>query len=175
MVKVKTVVLGERPPEVEAYLKRRHALGQDMFDEIWEGVYHVAPMAHPWHGYLDNVLAELLGPYTRQGGLVGTGPFNLGEADDFRVPDRAYNRALPSEVYVPTAEIVVEVVSRDDETWEKFDFYARRDVDEICTAEPVEGRLRWWRLAGKNHVETDASELLAVTVAELDALIDWPH
>lgn len=52
---------------------------------MWEGVYHAAPASHAWHGYLDNVLAELLGPYARRAGLVGTGPFNLGEADDYRV------------------------------------------------------------------------------------------
>src|SRR5712692_10522064 len=65
-----------------------------MFDEVWEGAYHLAPMAHAWHGYLDNVLAELLGPYARRAGLIGTGPFNLGEPDDFRVPDRGYHRTL---------------------------------------------------------------------------------
>jgi Uma2 family endonuclease len=175
MAGVKTVLLGERPPEVEAFLQRRHALGQDMFDEIWEGVYHVAPMAHPWHGYLDNVLAELLGPYARRAGMVGTGPFNLGEAEDFRVSDRGYHRSLPSEVYVPTAAIVVEVVSPDDETWDKFDFYGRHHVEEICTAQPAEARLRWFRLDGQTYVEDKGSDLLGVTIADLVARIDWPH
>jgi hypothetical protein len=132
-------------------------------------------MAHPWHGYLDNVLAVLLGPYASRAGLVGTGPFNLGEPNDYRVPDRGYHRTLPSQVYVPTAAVVVEVVSRDDETWEKFDFYARHHVDEICTAEPTERRLRWFRLIGQAYVDTDASELLGVTVADLVARIDWPR
>lgn len=60
--RVKTVLVGERPLELEAYLERRHALGQDRFDEIWEGTYHVAPMAHPWHGYVDSQIGELLAP-----------------------------------------------------------------------------------------------------------------
>jgi hypothetical protein len=58
---LRTVVLGQPPVEVEAFLERRRALGQDRFDEVWEGVHHVAPASHAWHGYLDNVLAELLG------------------------------------------------------------------------------------------------------------------
>jgi hypothetical protein len=172
---VKTVVLGERPPEIEAFLSRRRALGQDLFDEVWEGVYHVVQAPHAWHGYLDNVLAELLGPYARASHLVGTGPLNLGRQDDYRVPDRGYHRILPSEVWVPTAAIIVEVVSADDETWDKFDFYARHQVDEICTADPAERRLRWFTLSGLAYKETDTSTLLGVEISDLVAQIEWPR
>ncbi|HUR22325.1 MAG TPA: Uma2 family endonuclease [Acidimicrobiales bacterium] len=172
---MRTVVVGQRPAEFEALLARRRALGQDIFDEMWEGVYHVAPASHAWHGYLDNVLAELLGPYARRCGLVGTGPFNLGEADDYRVPDRGYHRELPTGVWIATAAIVVEVISPDDETWEKFDFYARHGVDEICTAEPVGGELRWFTLAASAYEETGTSALLGVTAADITARIEWPH
>jgi Uma2 family endonuclease len=171
---MKTVVLGERPAELEALLARRRALGQDLFDEVWEGVYHMAPASHPWHGYVDNVLAELLGPLARAAGLVGTGPFNLGEPDDYRVPDRGYHRSLPSTVWVPTAALVVEVISPDDETWEKFDFYGRHGVEEIGVADPHERLLRWFDLAGERYEETDISRLLGITTAELSSRIDWP-
>jgi hypothetical protein len=43
---MKTVVLGPLSPEFEAILARRHALGHDLFDEIWEGEYHMAPAAY---------------------------------------------------------------------------------------------------------------------------------
>jgi len=174
MALVKTVVLGQRPVEVEAFLDRRRARGQDLFDEVWEGAYHVAPASHLWHGYLDNVLAELLGPLARAAGLVGTGPFNLGDADDYRVPDRGYHRSLPSAVWVPTAAIVVEVISPDDETWAKFAFYATHDVDEICTADPVAGQIRWFVRAGAAYAEVESSGLLAVTVTDLAGRIQWP-
>jgi hypothetical protein len=38
---VRTVVLGPRRPELEALLERRRALGQDLFDEVWAGDYHM--------------------------------------------------------------------------------------------------------------------------------------
>jgi Uma2 family endonuclease len=171
---VKTVLLGQRPPEIEAFLARRRALGQDLFDEVWEGTYHVAPASHPWHGYIDNVVAELLGPYARAAGLVGTGPFNLGEEEDYRVPDRGYHRSLPSSTWVPTAAIVVEVISPDDETWGKFDFYAHRHVDEICTADPFARQVRWFTLGGAGYQETPESALLGLTVVDLASRIDWP-
>jgi Uma2 family endonuclease len=168
------VVLGPRPPEIEAFLERRRALGQDGHDEVWDGAYHVAPMTHVWHGYLGALLAELLGPYARAAGLVGTDPFNLGDSNDFRVPDRAFHRQLPSAVWIPTAAIVVEVVSPDDETWAKFDFYARHRVDEVCVADPLTRELRWFALAGTAYEETDASGLLGVSLAELVRQIEWP-
>jgi Uma2 family endonuclease len=171
---VKTVVLGEPPPEITAFLARRRALGQDRFDEVWEGDYHVVPGPHPWHGYVDKALGSLLDPLAVTAGLVATGQFNLGEKDDFRVPDGGYHRTLPSDMFVPTAAIVVEIVSPGDETWEKFDFYARRGVDEIVVADPRAREVRWFRLAGTAYEETGASALLGVTAADLVARIDWP-
>jgi len=40
----------------------------------------VALASHAWRGYVDDVLAELLGPMARAAGLVGTGAFNLGSS-----------------------------------------------------------------------------------------------
>jgi hypothetical protein len=34
---MRTVVLGTRPDELEALIARRHALGFDDHDEVWEG------------------------------------------------------------------------------------------------------------------------------------------
>jgi Uma2 family endonuclease len=172
---VRTVAPGAQSAETAAFLDRRHALGQDLLDEVWGGVYHVAPASHAWHGYLDNVIAELLGPYARRAGLVGTGPFNLGCPDDYRVPDRGCHRTLPSAVWLDTAAVVVEVVSPDDETWAKFDFYFAHDVEEICIADPIERRLRWFSRADNGYQEADKSQLLEVTVADLSASIDWPR
>lgn len=46
-----TLVLGPTPPELTGFLERRRSMGQDRFDEVWEGVYHVAPAPNAWHGY----------------------------------------------------------------------------------------------------------------------------
>jgi Uma2 family endonuclease len=171
---VKTVVLGPRPPEIEAFLARRRALDQDRNDEVWEGDYHVVPAPHPWQAYIDRTLAVLLAPLARTAGLVGLSEFNLGEQDDFRVPDGGYVRGIPNEVFVPTAAVVVEVLSPHDATWDKFGFFARHGVEELCIGDPWARRVRWFRLAGDTYVETDCSDLLGVTGADLEAQIDWP-
>ncbi len=75
---------------------------------------------------------------------------------------------------MPTAALVVEVVSPDDETYEKFGFYAAHGVEEIIVADPHEQSVRCFRRDGDGYVEADASELLGVRAAELAEAIDWP-
>ena len=171
---MKTVVLGPRPRELEGLIQRRRALGIDTFDEVWEGSYHMAPAAHPAHGYVGTQLAVLLAPFASAAGLIGTDPFNLGDPDDYRVPDRGYHRGLPTTTWVPTAAVVVEVVSPDDETYEKFAFYAAHGVDELIVADPSVRTVTCWALDGAAYRQTDRSALLAVTAAELETSLAWP-
>lgn len=171
---MKTVVLGPPPVELTEFLQRRHARGQDLFDEVWEGAYHVAPAPHSAHGIVDDELAVLLRPAADATGLVGSGPFNLGEPGDYRVPDRGYHRGTPNQVFVDTAAVVVEVLSPDDETFAKFDFYARHGVEELLVADPQSRTVRCWRPGAGGYRETGRSELLGVNAAELAARIRWP-
>lgn len=97
-----------------------------------------ARAARRTHGYLDDQVARLLGPYADKAGLVGTGPFDLGEPEGYRLPVRGYNRGFsfdPALVYFPTATVVVEILSPDDETFEKLPFYAAHGVDEVLVVE----------------------------------------
>lgn len=171
---MKTVVLGARPQELEDFIRRRQTLGLDRFDEVWEGIYHVAPAAHPSHGYIDHALAVLLDPYATAAGLVATGPFNLGEPDDYRVPDHGYHRHLPADVWVESAAVVVEVVSPDDETYAKFDFYAAHGVEELIIADPSNQSIRCYERRGDHYIEASASTVLGVGADTLTAGIDWP-
>ncbi len=171
---VRTVVLGPPPAEISALIARRHALGLDTHDEVWEGEYHMAPAADVAHGWVDQQLAQLLAPLAAAAGLVATGPFNLGSPDDFRVPDRALHRGRPTGAFLPTAALVVEILSPHDETWEKFGFYAAHGVDEILVASPADRSLSWWVLDGARYVAADPSTLLGPESAGLADRIDWP-
>ncbi len=75
------------PPVVEDWLERRRALGEDRFDEVWEGEYHVAPWPRGVHGRVENELALALRPLAKVAGLVGSGGCNIGTPDDYRAPD----------------------------------------------------------------------------------------
>jgi Uma2 family endonuclease len=170
---VRTVVLGPRPPELDALLERRRALGQDLYDEVWAGDYHLVPEPSPVQAYVEHQLAELLRPLEHRAKLIETGPFNLGTPDDYRVPDRALHRARPATTFVPTAAVVIEIVSPGDETWNKIDFYNARGVDELLIADPGQRSVTWLRREDGRYGERESSALLGVSSAELAAQIDW--
>lgn len=78
--------------------------------------------------------------------------------------------------WVPTAAMVVEIVSPDDETYEKFPFYAEREVEEILVVDPAARTVAiWQRTAEAAYQATSASALHGVTVAQLAAEISWPE
>lgn len=170
---VRTVVVGEHA-ELHGWLERRHALRQDKADEVWEGVYHVAPHEHPRHGVVAMSLTALLHPLARAAGLIPGGSFNLGTSrQNFRVPDLGYYRQFVDEVYVPSAAVVVEILSPGDETFEKFDFYAARGVEEVWVLDPDARTARCWHLVDGSLVERDRSKLLDLTMDDVVAGVDW--
>lgn len=172
---MKTVVLGPPPVELEALIGRRRALGLDTFDEVWGGAYHVAPAGRSQHAYLDDEIAGVLRPYGAAAGLIGSGPFNLGAKDNYRVPDRGYHRERLDVVYFATAAVVIEIVSPDDETYEKLPFYASHRVDEVLILEPAGSEVRIFERAGDDiYHETGRSTLLGLDAATLRTVIDWP-
>lgn len=171
---MRTVLIGEPPGPVAEWLARRRALGQDLFDEVWEGDYHVAPAPRASHGDVDDQLAAFLRPRALARGLWGTGPLNLGRADDYRVPDRAYLRHRTQAVFVPSAAIVVEIGSPDDETYAKFDFYFACGVEELLVLEPSTGSAAWYARGTDAFTPSGRSQLLALTDDDLTAAIDWP-
>lgn len=167
-------MVGPRPAELEALIERRRRTGADLFDEVWEGEYHMAPAPSAAHALLDQQLAVLLEPLATAAGLVASGSFNLGEPENFRVPDRGLHRRPPSGVWVPTAALVVEIVSPDDETWDKPGFYAAHHVDEILIVDPAERVVVWLAREDDSYRGVPASGLLGVSSDELAGRIDWP-
>lgn len=169
---MKTIVLGGHK-EVAELIERRRSLGLDGHDEVWDGVYVMAPVAHSNHGVLKGQLVYALEPRARRAGLRSGDCFNLGEKDNFRVPDAGYHRGVPGVLYVPTAALVLEVLSPDDETFTKFDFYAAHSVDELMVADPDARTVRCWHLVDGAYVEQPRSALLDVELS-LVAEVDWP-
>lgn len=167
-----TTVVVQDPEVAEHLIKERQTLGHDLYDEKRKGVYYVVPVGKLAHGRLQmaagRVLESLLGD-----GYVVTGPINLGEEDDYRIPDAA---AMPRDslsaddemVWVPSAELVVEIRSVDDDTYEKFDHYARHGVREIVVVEMKDRGVRLYELGDANiYGPVPTSTLLDLTAEDL--------
>lgn len=171
---MRTIVVGPRPAELEALLERRHATGADLYEEVWHGEYHMAPGPSGAHGWVDREIAVIFRPFARRVGLLDSGPLNIGEPDDHRVPDAALRRKAQTAVWNPTAALVVEIVSPGDESWAKFGFYAEHVVDEGVIIDPGTQSVTWFGRAGPAYEEVDRSAGLDVDAADVIAEITWP-
>ncbi len=171
---MRTVVLGERPAELEALIANRRATGADLYDEVWEGEYHMAPMANGSHARLQGTLFVLLEQHAKAAGATAVTAFNLGRADDFRIPDLGVFHRWQSLVWYQTAALVIEIVSPDDESWLKFGFYAAHGVAEVVIVDPRDRSVAWFALEDGEYRPVARSVVLAVDVAEFIAAIDWP-
>jgi len=169
-----TLVRDPQPAEFEAILERRRRLGQDLFDEVWEGVLHMNPAPHSQHGRLEWQLAGILGPLASAAGLRALGQFNLGEEGNYRVPDGALVRPGPDAVYLPSAALVLEIISPGDESWEKLDFYAAHEVEELLIVDPLKKTVSWMGLEGGEYKHLKHSRLIELGAAGLAKRIEWP-
>lgn len=171
-----TLVLGTPPPELEALLERRRVAGVDRLDEVWQGVRHMVPGPSFEHARVSQQLAELLGPPARAAGLMAAmAEFNLGESEyDFRVPDGGLHRPGAAGVWLSTAAVVVEILSPDDESWQKLPFYAAHHVDEVLFVDPAERSVAWLALRDGDYQRVERSALIALGPAELAEQLDWP-
>ncbi len=170
LTSMRTVVVGTRPPELAALIDARRAKGLDLFDELWNGDLHMNPAPHARHGDLDFQLPQILGPLAKAKGLFGKGVFNLGVADNYRVPDLGFTRGRINETYVATAALVIEIVSPGDETFDKLPHYEEFGVEEVIVVDPESRSVQIYR----GTQQTDTSMVLGISAAWLTAQLDWP-
>jgi hypothetical protein len=69
---------------------------------------------------------------------------------------------------------VVEIISPDDESWQKLPFFAAHDVDEVLLVDPAERTVTWLALRGGAYEPVERSALIVLGPSELAAAIDWP-
>jgi Uma2 family endonuclease len=171
---MRTLVLDPAPAEIDRLRERRHRSGADRRDEVWEGVYHMVPAPGAAHSLLAQQLAVLLDAPARAAGLVVSADFNLGSEDDYRVPDLGVHRMRPRGTWIASAAVAVEIVSPQDETWEKLPFYAARGVEELLIVDPANRSVSWLALRDGDYRPADRGQALDLTAEELARRIDWP-
>jgi hypothetical protein len=171
---MRTLVLDPPTAGLGGVLDSRRRSGLDRLDEIWEGVYHMVPAPSGPHATSESQLHRLLGPPAMAAGLTMSGQCNIGESEhDFRVPDGALHRSPPEGVWNPTAALVIEIVSPNDETWEKLPFYADHDVDEVLIVDPQECTVEWLELRDGEYKQVERSGLIDLGAGELVEQLGW--
>jgi Uma2 family endonuclease len=94
------------------------------------------------------------------------GRLNLGQEDEYRVPDGALQQDTSDRVYHPTAALVIEIVSPADESWEKLPFYAARGVQEPLIVDPQQRTVSWLTLEAAGYQHPTRSRVIELGAAE---------
>jgi Uma2 family endonuclease len=135
-------VMPEVPPDILAWRKRT---GADMWDEMWEGVLHMAPAPNREHQDLAGAMeAYLRLRWARPRGNRVYHDINLaapgGWPNNYRIPDLLLLTPERfgidhNEYFEGAPDVVVEIRSPGDESYEKLEFYAQLGVPEVWIIE----------------------------------------
>ncbi|HTR72604.1 MAG TPA: Uma2 family endonuclease, partial [Solirubrobacteraceae bacterium] len=172
---MRTLILDPTTASLDELLERRKRSGLDRLDEVWEGVLHMVPAPSGRHGDIESQLHAILRPLAERAGLKMIGQSNLGASEhDYRVPDSSLHRSGASGTWHATAALAIEIVSPNDETWEKLPFYADHQVDEVLIVDPATHRIDWLALEEGAYEPTERSRLIELGPHELGERIEWP-
>ena len=162
---MKAVVLSVTDQE----LAQRRLTGIDRFDEMWEGVLHMAPAPTYEHQRIISEITQFIGPLCRRRGLgvlaIGINVFNEASKEpDYRIPDFSFVAKGREHILARDGvrgggpDAVIEVRSPEDETYEKLPFFARLAVREGIVIDRDTKRPQIYRLAGTQYVAVQARE-----------------
>ena len=145
-----TILILDREAE-EKILAERREHGLDRYDEVWDGVYIMSPLANNEHQKLALRLAAIMDAVIdlELGGLSYCGcnvsDLNQEWKQNYRCPDVAVFLAGTAAQnqgahWQGGPDFTIEVASPGDKTWDKLDFYAGVGVREllIVNREPWE-------------------------------------
>ena len=130
------------PPDMLIWRKRT---GADMWDEMWEGVLHMAPAPNREHQDLAGAMeAYLRLRWARPRRTRVYHDVNLaapgGWPNNYRIPDLLLLTPERfgidrNEYFEGAPDVVVEIHSPGDESYEKLEFYAQLGVPEVWIIE----------------------------------------
>ncbi len=162
----------------EALLEERRARGADRWDEMWEGELHMVPPPSEGHQAIGAALLRLLAPVAEARGLVAryeTGLFRPGVDNDYKVPDQLYARPefRSDRGFEGGASLVVEILSPDDETYRKLDWYASVGVGEVLVVDPDTRHVELFANAGDHMAPVDpvVVECLGLRAQTVDGVL----
>ena len=150
-------VLISDPAVSRRLILRRRAIGADRHDEVWDGVYIMSPEANDEHQDLADTIRYALQTCVKYAGLglVRSGA-NISDREEkwtrnFRVPDVAVflngTTAINKRTHwLGGPDLAVEIISPNDRSRRKFDFYAKVGVRELLLVDRKPWALELYRL-----------------------------
>ncbi len=147
--------------------QERAALGADRYDEVWEGVYVMAPMPNHEHqrlvGRFTRVLDEIVTDGQRGDVVPGVNVSDRVEnwEENYRVPDVAVflndTKAVNHDTFwYGGPDFAVEITSPNDQSREKLAFYGVVGTRELLIVDRGLWQLELFRLIGGRLESSDA-------------------
>lgn len=162
----------------EQLIEDRARKGLDLRDEMWEGVLHMVPPPRERHQRVGGDAFLVFGPLARGRGLLPyyeTGIFRTER--DYRVPDLVFAR--PEQISERGIEggppLVIEFLSRHDETYAKLDWYAAVGVDEVLVIDPESRRPELFVRRGPTMVLVAGEPVHVSTLGVNLSVVDGPR
>lgn len=174
---MEAILLDER--EIQELLVRRSQTGADRYDEVWEGVYVMAPLANNEHQRIATALArvfmEVAGENAHVLARANVSARGADWAHDYRCPDVVVVLPGGSARDAGThwqggPDVIVEVVSPNDRSREKLAFYGGLGVREVLIVERDPKALEVHVLRGGSLVEAASSRLPQPATVTLSTL-----
>ena len=154
------------PVELEALIRRRQETGADRYDEVWEGLYVMSPLANPEHQRMATLFASILVQVVTDPGhgVVYAGSNVTDQEEDwthnYRCPDVVvvFNQSADrcrdiGPALLGGPDFLIEVLSPADKTFEKLEFYASLGVRELLVVDRDTKALRLFRLRSGELLE----------------------
>ncbi|MGE0547521.1 MAG: Uma2 family endonuclease [Kofleriaceae bacterium] len=146
-----------------AWLDDRCRKGLDKFDEVWDGVLHVVPFPSTAHQRVVGALYVVFRQLAERHRLEAFEHFGIyhpvaGERN-FRGPDLLIvdPPCLSRRGVEGRAELVVEILSPNDESREKFPFFAQCQIPEVWLIDPSSRAVEVYVLRDDNYERVAAT------------------
>lgn len=144
----------------EVLIAERQASGLDRYDEVWNGIYVMSPIADNSHQDLVMAFSGALMMVWDLKGLGRTQPgANVSNdqndwRNNYRIPDvLCFTSRSPAldrgSHWFGGPEFAIEITSRGDRTLEKLDFYASVGTKELLVVDRNPWRLIMYRVSGE--------------------------
>ena len=145
------------PADVVRTIESRRGSGLDRYDEVWDGVYIMSPLANNEHQQIIGAFDRCFGAVIADTGLgivqpgANVSELAAGWAQNYRCPDVVvYLNSTPATDHNTHwqggPDFAVEVVSHYDRSREKFDFYAKVGTRELLIVDRYPWALELYRL-----------------------------
>ena len=162
-------------------IRRRRTRGEDRYDKVWEGVYVINALPNDEQQSIVSRLTHIFETVVGERGLGQIRPGtnisdrHQGWKENYRCPDVAVFLNNSTAINRRThwqggPDLVVEIASPRDQTWEKIEFYASVGTRELIIVDRAPWGIELYRLSASQLSLVGRTDIDSTTVLETESV-----